>query len=203
MTPQVRAALRSLDLQFDAVRAMPEPIASTERYRHGIEQVGNGAYIRLKGRVYRVQEVSEYREKRSRWYGLELFGIGNGEVRYLEWEKDDKVEVSFSDPPHSLRDIGKTSDEIEAMSEEERGRIDFGGHSYYYDDDYGATYHRGGREDSEKLYLYEFETEDGRYGLTVEEWGDDGDGFEYEVYTSESIDPDEIEILVVGEGAPR
>ena len=39
MTPEVRSALRSIDKQFDAVRAMPTPIPSSERHRVGIDDV--------------------------------------------------------------------------------------------------------------------------------------------------------------------
>ncbi len=202
MTPELRAALRSIDKQFDVVRAMPEPIASADRYRHGIENIGSGGYLCLKGQVYRVEELSHYREKKSRWYELEIFSVHSGETRFLEWERDDEVEVAFNDPPVSLRQLGKTSDEIEAMSEAEKGQIDFAGRSYHYDDDYGATYHRAGGEQGEKVYFYDFETSDERYCLTIEEWGDESEGYSYDVYPSEYIEPDEIEVLVVGQGAP-
>ena len=53
---------------------MPAPIPLADRYRHGIETVGRGGYFRIRGLVYRVESISEYREKRERWYELERAG---------------------------------------------------------------------------------------------------------------------------------
>ena len=65
---------RRLDRQFEALRSMPAPIPLADRYRHGIETVGRGGYFRIRGLVYRVESISEYREKRERWYELERAG---------------------------------------------------------------------------------------------------------------------------------
>ena len=198
MSPEERAALRRIDLQFEAVRAMPRPIPSAERYRHGIDEVGRGGYIRVAGQIHRVEEVSHYQQKKSRFYELELFGLTTGEKRYLEWEKDDAVEVCFNQPAISLRELGLSADDIEEMSEKEEGTIRHDGKTYRYDDDYKALYHRGGGAEGERVYMYEFETADERSCLTVEEWGDKEGGYEYEVYISEDLDPDVVEVLVVG-----
>jgi hypothetical protein len=199
MTPKLRATLRNIDKRFDAVRAMPPPIAEGERHRRSIEEVGRNGYLGLAGSTWRVEDVSHYQEKKNRWYELELIGIESGETRFLEWERDDGLEVSFNAPRFSLRNLGLTSDEIEAMSEADEGTISHAGRRYEYDDDYGATFHRGGAGEGEKVYFYDFETADERYGLAVEEWGDAEDGYSYEVYLSEYLDPDAIEVLVVGE----
>ncbi len=198
MSPGERAALRRIDLQFEAVRAMPRPIPSAERYRHSIDEVGKGGYIRVAGQIHRVAEVSHYQQKKSRFYELELFGLTTGEKRYIEWEKDDAVEVCFIQPVISLRELGLSADDIEAMSDKEEGTISHNGKTYRYEDDYQALYHRGGTGDGERVYMYEFETADERWSLTVEEWGDKEGGYEYEVYIGEDLDPDVVEVLVVG-----
>jgi hypothetical protein len=200
MTPEQRAGLRRLDRQFDAIRAMPEPIPSRDRYRHGIEGVGLGDYVRLSGELYRVETVSEYREKASSWYELELFGLTSGTTTHLEWEKDDEVEVTVNGPELSLAEIGVTADQVEAMSEEERGSISYDGRTYHYDDDYGAVYQRGGSTDDdseEKVYFYDFETRDERYCLAIEEWGDANSGYEYAAFVGEYVEPDTIEVVAV------
>lgn len=200
MTSEQRAALRRLDRQFDAIRAMPEPIASRERYRHGIEEVGTGDYLRVSGELHRVELVSEYREKSSRWHELELFGLESGTPCYVEWEKDDEIEVSVNGPELSLGDIGVTADQIEEMSDEETGSISYDGRTYHYDDDYGAVYLRGGSSGDgteEKVYFYDFETRDERYCLAVEEWGDASTGYEYVAFVSEYVEPETIEVVAV------
>ncbi len=73
-TPELRATLRRIDRQFEAIRSMPVPIPERERYRHTIEKVGAGDYIRIRGEIYRVEEDSRYVEnKKSSWFELELF----------------------------------------------------------------------------------------------------------------------------------
>jgi hypothetical protein len=195
--PEQRASLRRLDRQFDAIRAMPEPIPPRERYRHGIEDVAEGAYLRVGDECHRVEAISEYREKKSRWHELELFGLRSGTSSYLEWEKDDEIEVSINGPEISLETLGVSADKVEEMSDEEEGSISFDGRTYHYDDDYGATYHRTDGSEPEKVYFYDFETKDERFCLTVEEWGDKSEGYEYSAFVSEYAGPDAIEIVAV------
>jgi hypothetical protein len=197
LTSEQRAALRRLDRQFDAIRAMPEPIASRERYRHGIEEVGTGDYLRVSGELHRVELVSEYREKSSRWHELELFGLESGTPCYVEWEKDDEIEVSVNGPELSLGDIGVTADQIEEMSDEESGSISYDGRTYHYDDDYGATFHRDGEGEGEAVHFYDFETRDERFCLAVEEWGSASEGYEYAAFVAEYVGPDAVEVVAL------
>lgn len=219
MNAEERALLRRLDRQFDAIRAMPPPIPARDRYRHGIEDVGPGAYIRVDAahgpEIHRVESLSEYREKRWRWYELELLGLASGATVYVEWEKDDDVEISINGPELTLREVGVTADQVEAMSEAESGRIHFGGRSYHYDDDYAATYHRDassggqgqgrdkveGAGGGEPVYFYDFETRDERHCLTVEEWGSAADGYEYVAFESETVGPDAVEVVALPAGS--
>ncbi len=203
MTPKLRATLRNIDRRFEVVRAMPELIAEGERHRHTIDQAGHHAYLKFAGDTWRVEEVSHYQDKKSRWWELELFALKSGSTRYLEWERDDGIEVSFNGPRFSLRTLGVTADQVEAMSEGDEGTLTHDGRSFEYDDDYPATYHKAGAADGDKVHFYDFETVDERHCLTVEEWGDVDEGYNYEVYSSEYLDPDSIEVLCSGKGAPR
>jgi hypothetical protein len=197
VSPEQRAALRRIDRQFDAVRAMPEPIPPRERYRHGVEDVRAGAYLRFRGELQQVVSLSEYREESGSWWELECLGLESGETLYLEWERDDEVEVSVSGSALSLQQLGVTAGRVEEMSDEEEGRISCGGRTYHYDDDYGATYFRDPASAGEPVYFYDFETRDGRRCLTVEEWGDAKVGYEYTAFESESVEPDEIEVVAL------
>ena len=196
MTPEQRSALRRIDRQFDAVRSMPTPIPPRERYRHGIEDVGVGSYLRCGGELYRVESISEYREKGGRWSELECFSVTSGGITWIEWEKDDEVEISVNGPELSLAQIGVTADRVEEMSDEEAGKISFEGRTYHYDD-YEATYLRDGAGQGEKVYFYDFETKDEKFCLTVEEWGDAASGYEYVAFVSEYVEPDAIEVVVL------
>jgi hypothetical protein len=195
--------MRGIDKQFDAVRGMPVPIPSGERYRVGIEEVAAGGYLRVGGELYRVEQASLYREKDGNWTELELFGLNTAETRYIEWERDDEVEVAWNGPPISMARLGVTPAEVEAMADRERGSISYGGKTYEYDDDYSATFHRGGKGDGEKVYFYDFETSDERFCLSIEEWGSESSGYDYEAYASQYIEPETVEVLVVGDPEPN
>ncbi len=203
MNAEQRAALPRLDQQFDAIRAMPEPIPGRDRYRHGVEELRAGDYLRVLAsegaELCRVESVSAYRDKSSTWYELELLGLESGRARYVEWEKDDEIEVSINGSELSLRELGVTADQVEEMSEEESGHISFGGRRYEYDDDYGATYYRDGDTGGggESVYFYDFETRDERYGLTVEEWGSASEGYEYAAFVCEFAGPESIEVVAL------
>ncbi len=201
MTPELRSAIKSLDRQFAAARAMPKPVPDAERYRLGITDVKKGGYIRVAGEVQLVVEMSRYREKAHSWFELELFGLVSGKTLHLECERNDVVEVSLSALSFSLRVFGVTADEVEEMSDNDEGSIRHEGRVYLYEDDYRASFHRGDGPKGEPVYVYEFESDDQRYALTVEEWGGEDEGYEYEVSISENIDSESIEVLVVGDGA--
>jgi hypothetical protein len=196
---ETRALLRRIDRQFDALRAMPEPIPARERYKHTVESLAKGGYLRFRGELYRVDDVHTYREKDgSTWEELELLGLISGETRFLEWERDDELEVSWNDRPVKLADIGTTPDEIERIADAESGSIQYAGKTFRYDDDYSAVFLRSGTGEPEPVYFYDFETSDEEWCLTVEEWGDADSGYEYEVYQSEYIEADAIEVLATG-----
>lgn len=197
MTPEQRILLRRIDRQFDATREMPEPIPVRERHRKGIEDVHEGDYFRCAGPLYRVVSVAQYREKQSNWLELEIFSLTSGETTYLEWEKDDHVEISLNGPELSLSEIGVTPDQVEAMSKAGAGQISFGGRRYDYDDDYAARYFRGGAGEGEPVYFYDFETKDEQYCLAIEEWGDETTGYEYAAFVSEYIEAEAIEVLAL------
>ena len=201
MTPEQRTALRRIDRQFDAVRGMPEPIPPRERYRHGIQDLATGSYLRCKGQLYQVVGISEYREKNEKWAELECFSLTSGETTTFEWEQDDEIEISINGPGMSLAEVGVSADQVEEMSDEEEGKISFDGRTYHYDDDYGATYFRGGSSEGEKVYFYDFETKDEKFCLSVEEWGDESAGYEYKAFVSEYLEPDAIEVVVLASSA--
>jgi hypothetical protein len=198
LTPEQRTALRRIDRQFDAVRTMPEPIPVRERYRLGIEDLTVGSHLRCGGQLYHVVAIGQYKEKSEAWPELECFSLTSGETTYIEWEKDDEIEISVNGPELSLSDIGVTADQVEAMSEEEEGKITFEGRTFHYDDDYGATYHRDADSPGDKVYFYDFETKDEKFCLTVEEWGDANEGYEYVAFVSEYVEPDAIEVVSLG-----
>ncbi|MEA3514337.1 MAG: DUF4178 domain-containing protein [Nanoarchaeota archaeon] len=203
----------SLARQFNAIRQLsPENlILKKDRWNHTIKDVKKSGFICYDGRTYLVKEVGSYQEFDEKfvnssslpWFELKLFCIDTGEIVNLEWEEDDDIEVSmtlkelkFSD----LRDDEREAvdeDDLDQIAEEEEG-IFFGGKKFDYDDDYPAKYYRNSIiEGGDKVYMYEFEAQDGTC-LTIEEWQQSGGKEEYKIYLSSQIDVNNIEIISLG-----
>lgn len=193
--------LRQLDQQFAALRQMPKPIPVQERHRYSVEQgisaVSAGEFLKIGDALYRVSDENHYAEGRDRWHELVLYCIQTGETTYLEWEKDDVVELDLTIRAVSLKELGVRADTIEEMSEEEEGEIRFDGRTFLYEDDYRAYFSRGASSDREEVYVYEFEAADGALRLTVEEWGDDKSGYDYEAFISRPLEHHEVEFIAL------
>lgn len=210
------AQKRSYDEQFAAIRTLGVTIPKKERFRFTVKDLAEGAFCRFEGKTYLVREASRYEEKAKgkvkwTWYEFKLFCLETGETVYIEWEEDDRVEVYVTTGEYKLSDLTTTAggsitaDDIEAISDKERGSVVFNskslsftdGTTFSYDDDCGAEYFRNASSPAEKVYLYDFEAKDGTC-LTVEEWGSEAEGYEYLVYLSRELNPDEIEIIYMG-----
>ncbi len=204
MTPEERAALRRIDRQFDAIRSMPRPIPASERHRHRLEEVKRGGYLRVAGQIHRVADRSPSRGGRSRGHTLELFGLETGDTTWLDWQRDGGIAVRWTARKLELRDLGVSAADVVAMSDAERGSIALEGRRYRYVGDYALRSGSGEGEGDGNPYCYAFETQDGRFGLSIEERGDAAQGYAYEARLSERLDPEAVEVLVLwGDGGER
>lgn len=197
---------RGLDARLAAIRSMPTPIPASERYKYTIETVEKGGFFKLDGLTYRVQARNAYREGEGpnawEWWELELLCLQNGETTFIEWEKDDKVEVSMTLRKLSWKDLrddegGKVEeDDLENIVKEEDDLV-YEKTTFEYDDDSQAIFFRDGEEgEGEPVWIVDFEAKDGTK-LTIEEWGDEASGdWEYDLSLSRQIDPNDIGVLV-------
>lgn len=185
--------------RFDALRTLRNPIEVSEQYRFTLTDVRKNGFITLDGTLYLIQDIFDYEERNKqgktvwKWKELELFGIENGEIRYLEYEMDDGLEISLTDRELKLREIGVTIQQIRSIADEEEGKILFNGNTYYYEDDYKAYFIKDGEE--QEVTLYEFESENGQY-ITIEGWGEEND--EYEAFLSLPIKEHSIVLIALG-----
>jgi hypothetical protein len=202
------AKKRSIDEQFAATRQLSATIPLKDRYRFTIKDLTEGGFCRFEGLTYIVKEASRYEEKvkgkvKWTWYEYKLFCLETGETVYIEWEEDDRIEVFVTTGEYKLTDVFSaigvpiSADDIEAISEKGKGAILLKGTTFAYDDDCAAVYFRNSTAEGEKVYLYDFESKEG-ICLTVEEWGSASEGYEYLVYLSKKLNPDEIEIIYTG-----
>jgi hypothetical protein len=212
------ATMRSYAKRFDAIRQLPPDmlIPEGDRWKHTIKDLKEGGFIRYGGRTYLVVQVGRYDEvkdddtfsKKTGFKAFEhkLFCIDTGELANIEWEEDDKLEISITTGEVSfreLRDDGNEAideDDLDQIVEDEDS-IFFRGREFAYDDDWASVYYTGKGRKGENVFMYEFVAEDGSGDcLTIEEWGSGSDKEEYQIFTSRLAGENEIEILCLGGG---
>ncbi len=189
--------IRCYDEQFAAIRAMRKPVAPAQRFEYSIENVEADGYIRFERKSYRVQSIFTYEREGYRWPELTLYCLNDGATQYLEWEKEDEVSVYVSREKLTFGQVGINNKEhLWEISEKESGRVRYGGRTFEYHEDSAVSYIRD--EKSEPFHQYLFAADANEAYISVEEWGDDDDGYEHNVVLSEKIDPRSIEVLLAG-----
>lgn len=167
--------------------------------KYSVLDLKEGSFFVLESKMYKVISVSTYTEKSGfQWKELECYCINEDTTVYIEIEKDDYIEVYMTIKELSMKDLNKNADQIEEMSEQERGVIVYDNVNFSYEDDYGATW----RKENEiyKVYFYDFESSELKakgITLTVEEWDLGHNEYEYKAYLSKEIYQDSIKIEVI------
>lgn len=193
---------RRYDEQFAAIRKMPTPIPPQSRFEHSIEEVGPGGYIRFEGKSYRCEGVNAYERDGFRWLELTLFCLNDAETYYLEWEKEDEVSVFVTRQKLTFAEAGIAGKEqLWEMSEEEEGEARFQGRVFYYHEDSAVTFFRDNKGEGTPFHQYQFAEDGNRAYISVEEWGDEDEGYEHSIALSEKLEPRAIETLVTGAAA--
>lgn len=201
--------------RFGLLRSVVGVVPEGERYTRSIEDVQNGGAIQIDGVVYVVTDIATYREKKNRkknakftghiTYELTLRSLSTGETVFLEWSRDDGIEVSLTIAAVDFSDL--TDEEGEEIDESDLPQIEDDQDSIYYttsedgalvtdeyeyDDDWPARYeHPDGR--SMLLIIWEFCGPSGRC-ISIEGWEDGS----FELHLSRSINPDDIVVLAIG-----
>jgi hypothetical protein len=133
-----------------------------------------------------------YRQGNYSWFELEG-ETGSGKI-WLEVEEDDELELSLTLRKMKLQDINITKKELDLIDDKEEGSIQFEGKTYYYDDSDNAEFLRNGDPNkSEKLYYWDFYTEDEKYFIGIEKWSEGS----YEVSYGECLNPSQINIFSI------
>ncbi len=210
------AAKRSFAERFDAIRRLsPDSlIPDEERWKASIMDLGLGDFLVFDDKTWVIRQIGIYYEfsddfkkkKKYHWTELRMFAIETGEVKHIEWEIDDELEIVITSEKLDFSRL--KDDEDEEIDEddldeiaENKWSIMYNGTEYAYSDDYGAKYYPDGKSKAgDKLYLYDFLSRD-KQMITIEEW-DSGSGDEtYEIYTSRVASESEFEILTKGGSA--
>lgn len=184
-----------IEKSFKTLRSVGTPIPVEKRFEYSVKDLKEGSFLFIVGQPFVVQGVFTYKDSDGEWFELELYSIMTGKTVYIEYEEDDTIEICITTRELKVRDLPVSVDDIEEMTEEEEGEIHLAGKTFYYEDDYKAKFFRKSGDKGEKLYVYEFETDAGDEYLTIEEWGNKNDGYEYKVYLSKPLDASSIEIV--------
>ncbi|MCP4294034.1 MAG: DUF4178 domain-containing protein [Proteobacteria bacterium] len=165
-----------------------------------IENMGAGGVLTLSGVKNGVEDLDLvvsakhlYKNQTYQWY--ELIADGGEKSYSIEIEMDDELEVHLSQKNLKLRDLEIKKDQLMIMADEEDGKIQFEGKSYYFDEKGEYTFHRNcDLEKGSPVSLMEFMTEDRKNFLAIEFWN----GGETEVTESIAIDPGCIKVYSLG-----
>ena len=213
--PLDAAIRRSFSQRFDAIRQLSVEVLVPEedRWKLSIKDLIVGGFLRFEDKTWIVKRAGNYFEfsedfnqkKKYNWTELRLFCIETGETKNIEWEIDDDIEITITINEIDFQDLRDDEggeideDDLDEMSEKEWS-IFFQDKEFRYDDDYAAKYYRDfGNEDGEKVYMYDFKSDDNRI-ITIEEWGSGSGDESYEIYVSRIASEDEFEILAKGDG---
>lgn len=173
-----------------------EPFKPYSKDELRIENVGAGAVIQLTGIGSDMDDCDlkviakhTYREGESSWYELEC---DKGEEKvWIDLEEDDELELAITLRQLKLRDIGLSKDDLIRMDDDEEGKFDFEGQTYWLEDSDSAIFYRySDDKNAEKFYYWDFEAEGGRNFIGVEKWTDGS----YDVSYSETIKPSQVTV---------
>jgi hypothetical protein len=197
-----------------AIRGLT-PLPEAERFNYDLTQLKSNAYLQFNQKVYLVEGISRYQEhnwkltkaKKFQSYELDLFCLNNADRINIEWEKDDRIEAFITTDEVKLSSLSDEenitigSEDLDQIVDDEDS-VFLNGKEFEYDDDWAAKYYRDNESEGISVRFYEFVASDGTC-LTIEEWLDgaptesDTD-FEYEVFLSQELDPETIEVLSPG-----
>jgi len=195
----------------DAIRSVDpaDIVPKADRHQYTIEQVCVGGVVSIDSTYYRVVDISTYtgmdeefkRSLRFGWKELKLLNLTDGKTTYVEWEKDDGLEVSLTTGQVALRDLQHRGERLNVLKIDDvadrEESLWLSGVEYKYEDDYAARYARGSKggrgNKAEYVYFWDFVSSSG-ICITIEGWRDGG-RVDYEAYTSWSLPPNRIEIV--------
>ncbi len=205
---------------IDAAAVIPQP----QRHQYDLSKVGVGGVLRLEGKTHRVELLAAYTEVDDNWRKrkgattvteLTLFCLDDGATRYLEWSRDDELEIYLSDRVLSASEVGRITDEdgdsvdISDADElcDEKEDLRFGGVDYSYDDDTDMVFEpKDGRRKS-FVSVADFGNEKGDRWLTIEGWcnsaPEDDESWGYEAWLSHTVNSRAIEVICLGDAAQR
>ena len=164
-----------------------------------IENAGPGAVIHLTGigkdmDEFDLKVISKhtYRQLESTWYELEC---DKGEKKiWIDMEEDDELDLAVGLRKLKLRDVNITKEDLIRFDDDEDGSFEFEGDKYWLEDSDAAVFYRHSNDkEAEKLYYWDFETEDEKKYISIEKWSDGS----YDVTYSEPMRSSQVTVYTL------
>jgi len=176
-----------------------------------ITELSAGGYIEFGGAYYHLVTVSRYldvkwnnfkKRKNDYWvYELQLVDLMTSEVRWIEWEYDDELEITETLARIALREISHkgqtiTLSALAEIAENESGQVTYQGKTYDYveDDAWAALYYKTEESEPAAVRMFEFTSADNQY-LTIEAWDNEDDRPDREAFLSKPLSSSSIQVV--------
>ncbi|MDX2084658.1 MAG: DUF4178 domain-containing protein [Candidatus Melainabacteria bacterium] len=145
-----------------------------------IENVMAGGVIHLTGvgetlEEFDLQVTARHRYSQGGYHWMELECDRGDRTFWLTVEQDDGLCLSLGLETLRLEDLNLTKDALARMDEEETGRVEYNGQTFFLEDSDRAVFYRSGETSRpEPFYYWDFATRDERQFISVERWEDGG-----------------------------
>jgi len=204
------ATQKSFTQRFTAIRSLTKEqlVSDKQKMSLTLKDVGQNSFFEYLGKTWFIKSLNKYEETSDDFkdkkgyfiYELTCLCLETGKETNFEWEFDDELEISMTLERLTFRnlkdDAGESIDEDDLdQIADDKDVIVINGEKFWYEDDWASLYYRGSKE--EKVYMYEFENENHTKFLSIEEWSGSGKD-EYQIYTSNPVDPNSISIISKG-----
>lgn len=185
---------------LERIRRIPVCMTAQKSVKRTVDEVGVAGVLKIGGGVYLVDRMHKYTEgKKWEWFELQLLAISTGEVIFLEWEKDDELELSlWTQAGLPLSAIGLTSSQLKHFDNDGEGSFVFDLETFAYEESDKATFYADCADDGQKFYYWDFSGSSGRRLIGVEDWSESLGDREYEVCIGRELSGSEVTILAMG-----
>jgi hypothetical protein len=140
----------------------------------GLEAAKVGDWLKIEMEPHVVRERSLYREdyncRRYETVDLRVQSLEDGQSRSLSFEQDDGLQIYLEVERPRFADLGITKEKLARIDDEEEGGFTYGGRRYEYQDSGDSAYFAGGGNEADRLYYWEFESEQGDRWISVEQY---------------------------------
>lgn len=161
-----------------------------------LENMQPGGVVRLRNVGEDMEEYDVtitgrhlYKEGSYTWHELE--GDNGQQKVWIDIEEDDETEASLTLRKLRMEDLPISKKDLDKFDDEEEGKFEFEGKTYYYDESDKANFYRhGDTSQGEPFYYWDFEREDEKAYISIEKW----DSGETEVYYSEPLKKSQVEV---------